>query len=165
MFDVDCLDCLPARYSKNTKPCQDFFENVDLPVNNNFDPDRVKKMAKILIVDDSKTIRQQVSFVLNKSGHDVLEADDGASGFQCLENNSDIDLIISDVNMPMVNGLDMLERIYEEKSTENIPVIMLTTEANPEMIARARKAGAKGWMVKPFEPEKLVETVNCIIKK
>lgn len=111
---------------------------------------------KILIVDDSKTIRQQVSFTLGKGGFEVIEAEDGKDGLAKLNSTPDIALIVSDVNMPNMNGLEMLEAIKAEGKHVNVPIIMLTTEGAPEMIARAKGAGAKGWLVKPFKPEQLV---------
>lgn len=111
---------------------------------------------KILIVDDSKTIRQQVSFTLVKGGFEVVEAEDGKDGIDKLKANADIALIISDVNMPNMNGLEMIEAIKSEGTFSHINVIMLTTEGTPELIERAKAAGAKGWLVKPFKPEQLV---------
>ena len=111
---------------------------------------------KILIVDDSKTIRQQVSFTLVKGGFEVVEAEDGKDGIDKLKANADIALIISDVNMPNMNGLEMIEAIKGEGTFSHINIIMLTTEGTPELIERAKTAGAKGWLVKPFKPEQLV---------
>ena len=113
---------------------------------------------KIMIVDDSKTIRQQVSFTLSKGGYEVLEAEDGAEGLEKAKSQSDIAMIISDVNMPNMNGLEMVEAIKEAGITT--PVIMLTTEGAADLIERAKAAGAKGWLVKPFKPEQLVAAVG-----
>ncbi|RYZ57128.1 MAG: response regulator [Proteobacteria bacterium] len=115
---------------------------------------------KIMIVDDSKTIRQQVRFTLTKGGYDVVEAEDGADGIVKLSENSDIAMIISDVNMPNMNGLEMVEKMKASGST--VPVIMLTTEGAADLIQRAKAAGAKGWLVKPFQPEQLVAAVTKI---
>jgi two-component system chemotaxis response regulator CheY len=111
---------------------------------------------KILIVDDSKTIRQQVTFTLSKGGFEVIEAEDGQDGLSKLKLNKDIALVISDVNMPVLNGLEMIEAIKADGSYSNLNMIMLTTEGSPELIERAKTAGAKGWLVKPFKPEQLV---------
>ncbi len=111
---------------------------------------------KILIVDDSKTIRQQVSFTLAKGGFEVIEAEDGKDGIEKLKANTDVALVISDVNMPNMNGLEMVEAIKAAGSYSHINIIMLTTEGTPELIERAKAAGAKGWLVKPFKPEQLV---------
>lgn len=115
---------------------------------------------KILIVDDSRTIRQQVRFTLEKSGFSVVEGVDGSNGIQVLGENPDISLIISDVNMPNMDGLQMLETIKGGGQNAALPVLMLTTEGNTELIDRAKKAGAKGWLVKPFQPENLVAAVT-----
>ncbi len=115
---------------------------------------------KILIVDDSITIRQQVTFALAKAGFEVIEAGDGKFGLAALKANEDINLIISDINMPNMNGLDMIEAIQALEKYSNIPVLMLTTEGTFELIHRAKAAGAKGWFVKPFRADQLVLTIN-----
>lgn len=115
---------------------------------------------KIMIVDDSKTIRQQVSFTLTKGGYEVIEAEDGQDGIDKLSANSDIAMVISDVNMPNMNGLEMVEKLKSDGST--VPVIMLTTEGASDLIQRAKDAGAKGWLVKPFQPDQLVAAVTKI---
>lgn len=115
---------------------------------------------KILIVDDSKTIRQQVSFTLSKGGYEVIEAEDGIDGISKLEANQDIAMVISDVNMPNMDGLEMLETLKAKGSA--VPIVMLTTEGAAELIQRAKQAGAKGWLVKPFQPEQLVAAVAKI---
>lgn len=115
---------------------------------------------KILCVDDSITVRQQVNLTLTKSGFEVIEGCDGADGIEKLMANPDVSLIISDVNMPNMGGLDMLEAIRQKPEFATLPVIMLTTEGTSVLIDRAKKAGAKGWLVKPFTPEQLVQAVN-----
>jgi len=115
---------------------------------------------KIMIVDDSKTIRQQVSFTLTKGGYEVIEAEDGQDGIDKLKANADIAMVISDVNMPNMNGLEMVEKL--KASGSKVPVIMLTTEGAADLIQRAKEAGAKGWLVKPFQPDQLVAAVSKI---
>ena len=117
---------------------------------------------KILIVDDSRTIRQQVNFTLAKGGYTVVEAEDGADGIQKLKDNGDVALVISDVNMPNMGGIEMLEKIKSDGATK-APIIMLTTEGNAELIERAKQAGAKGWLVKPFKPEQLITVVQKLV--
>ena len=117
-------------------------------------------MAKILIVDDSRTIRQQVSFTLTKGGHEVVEAEDGQIGIDRLRENNDVALIISDVNMPNMNGLEMVEAISADSALNGVPIVMLTTEGSADLIKRAKEAGAKGWLVKPFKPEQLIAAVS-----
>jgi len=113
-----------------------------------------------MIVDDSRTIRQQVSFTLSKGGYKVIEAEDGTVGLSQLNKNPDTAMIISDVNMPNMSGLEMVEQIQEEGKFPQIPIVMLTTEGSSDLIQRAKQAGAKGWLVKPFKPEQLIEAVN-----
>lgn len=115
---------------------------------------------KVMIVDDSRTIRQQVSFTLTKGGYEVVEAEDGVDGIEKLKANSDVTMIISDVNMPNMNGLEMVENIKADGSFEGIPIVMLTTEGSGELIQRAKDAGAKGWLVKPFKPDQLITVVS-----
>ena len=113
---------------------------------------------KIMIVDDSKTIRQQVTFTLTKGGYEVVEAEDGVDGIEKLGANSDIAMIISDVNMPNMDGISMVEKMSADGV--KVPIVMLTTEGAADLIDRAKAAGAKGWLVKPFKPEQLVAAVN-----
>ena len=118
---------------------------------------------KVLIVDDSRTIRQQVNFTLAKTGLTVVEAEDGADGIAKLKENPDVAMIISDVNMPNMNGLDMVEAINNDGSLAHPPIVMLTTEGSGELVDRAKKAGAKGWLVKPFKPDQLVAIVTKLV--
>jgi two-component system chemotaxis response regulator CheY len=115
---------------------------------------------KILIVDDSKTIRQQVSFTLSKGGYDVVEAEDGLEGIEKLKSEKDISMVISDVNMPNMNGIEMVEAINKDDSIKGVPVVMLTTEGSSDLINRAKAAGARGWLVKPFKPDQLIAAVS-----
>jgi two-component system chemotaxis response regulator CheY len=115
---------------------------------------------KIVVIDDSQTVRQQVSLVLNQGGFETIEAGDGADGLQLLQTTPDAAMIICDVNMPRMNGLEMVEAV--QKSGRNIPIVMLTTEGQPQLIERAKKAGVKGWIVKPFKAELLLSAVKKI---
>jgi len=115
---------------------------------------------KILIVDDSRTIRQQVSFTLMKGGFTVVEAEDGKDGIAKLGANDDVAMIISDVNMPNMNGIEMVEAIKSDSKHKALPIVMLTTEGSGELIERAKAAGARGWIVKPFKPDQLIAAVN-----
>jgi two-component system chemotaxis response regulator CheY len=118
---------------------------------------------KILIVDDSRTIRQQVSFTLGKGGYAVVEAEDGVDGINKLKANADVSMIISDVNMPNMNGIEMVEKIKTEAVYKDLPIVILTTEGAGELIERAKKAGAKGWLVKPFKPDQLIAAVGKLV--
>ncbi len=111
---------------------------------------------KILVVDDSATVRQQVGLALGQAGFDLVEAVDGMDGIEKLNGVAGIALVICDVNMPRMNGLEMLEKVRAEGKHTAVPIVMLTTEGQPDLVDRAKKAGAKGWIVKPFKAELLV---------
>jgi len=114
---------------------------------------------KILVVDDSQTVRQQVGIALTQAGFQVVEAGDGQEGLDALDQQRDIAMIICDVNMPRMNGLEMVQAVANGPHN-NIPIVMLTTEGAPQMIARAKQAGAKGWIVKPFKPDLLIKAAE-----
>lgn len=116
----------------------------------------------IIVIDDSETIRDQVKLVLDEAGYTVVEAEDGAEGALAIKSNPDAILAICDVNMPRMSGLDMLEHVKGLSLPYTPPVLMLTTEGRPDLIDRARAAGAKGWIVKPFKPNMLLATVKKI---
>lgn len=116
---------------------------------------------KVLVVDDSQTVRQQVARALNVAGYEVVEAIDGIDGQAKVDES--VAMVILDVNMPRMNGLEMLEAIKRDVKNANLPVVMLTTEGHPQMIERAKKAGAKGWIIKPFKAELLVAAVTKLI--
>ena len=118
-------------------------------------------MKRILVVDDSSAVRQQVRTTLAGAGYDIVEALDGVDGLEKMRSMSDIDLVLCDVNMPRMTGLEMVLEVQREGL--QAPILMLTTEGQPSMIRRARDAGAKGWIVKPFKPELLLIAVNKIV--
>lgn len=111
-------------------------------------------MPHILIVDDSATVRREVSSALSEFS--IVEAEDGMQGAEILEQREDIALVICDVNMPRMTGLEMLERLKASLGDKIPKVLMLTTEGQPGMIRKARSLGAKGWVVKPFDPNQLL---------
>ncbi len=117
---------------------------------------------KILVVDDSITVRQQASLALGAAGYAVVEAVDGQDALDKLAANGDAAMVICDVNMPRLSGLEFVERMRQDGKHATLPVIMLTTEANPSLIDRAKKAGAKAWVTKPCKDDLLVKTVNKI---
>jgi two-component system chemotaxis response regulator CheY len=118
---------------------------------------------KVLVVDDSPTVRQQVSTALKQAGFEVVEACDGADGVSKVEADPMIGMAILDVNMPRMNGLEMLENVKGNGKNPNLHVIMLTSEGQQSLIERAKKAGAKGWIVKPFKAELLVAAVKKLL--
>ena len=118
-------------------------------------------MKKVLVIDDSETIRQQVKQALAATGYEIIEAVDGIDGLEKLRAVTDLDIALCDVNMPRMNGLDMIAEV--QRTGPTIPILMLTTEGQPSLIKRARESGAKGWIVKPFKPELLVAAVTKLI--
>lgn len=119
-------------------------------------------MKKILVVDDSASVRQQVGLALTQAGYSVIEAGDGLEGLSMLE-RGDVSMVICDVNMPRMNGLEMVETIKRDPKHANLPIVVLTTEGHPALVERAKKAGAKGWIVKPFKAELMVSAVSKLV--
>lgn len=117
-------------------------------------------MKKVLIVDDSATVRQQVRGALTEAGFDVIEAVDGEDGLLKICTYPEILAVVCDINMPRKSGLELLEETRRGSSNAQVPFLMLTSEGQLELIQRAKKAGAKGWMVKPFKPHLLVAAMQ-----
>jgi two-component system chemotaxis response regulator CheY len=114
----------------------------------------------ILLVDDSKTLRILAAATLRDKGYTVVEAEDGQKALDILASRSDIAMVISDVNMPGMDGLELLENIRKRPGGAALPVVILTTEARQHLMDRAKAAGAKGWMVKPFNTQVLMAAVQ-----
>jgi len=110
-------------------------------------------MTKVLVVDDSSTMREIVASFLSKNGFEVSLAHDGHDGLAQLRADPDIRLIISDINMPNMDGLTMVEKIRTELGNKDVPIVMLSTEDNVDVRARGKEAGVTGWIVKPFRGE------------
>lgn len=123
-----------------------------------FSSERAKVGKRVMIVDDSATVRQEVAAVLKTAGFEVIEAIDGEDGLARLKGTKDIALVLCDVNMPQLNGIEMLRKATEARI--GTPFVMLTTEGQPELIATAKGLGAKGWIVKPFKPDLLILAVK-----
>jgi two-component system, chemotaxis family, chemotaxis protein CheY len=119
-------------------------------------------MKTILLVDDSVTVRQQVGLALKQAGYAIMEADDGRAGLLMLA-RSGISMVICDINMPRMNGLEMLEALQRNPRLAAIPVIMLTSERHPALMERAKTAGASAWITKPFNAEALLNAVVTLI--
>ena len=116
----------------------------------------------ILIVDDSASLRQVVSIALKGAGYDTIEACDGKDALTKL-NGGKIHLIISDVNMPNMDGISFLKEVKKHPSYKFTPVIMLTTESQEAKKAEAQAAGAKAWVVKPFQPQQMLAAVSKLV--
>lgn len=119
-------------------------------------------MAKILAVDDSASMRQMVSFTLKGAGFDVVEASDGVEALSKAQGNK-FDLVISDVNMPNMDGLTLVGELRKLGDFKFIPILLLTTESSMEKKKEGKAAGATGWIVKPFNPDQLLKTVNKVL--
>lgn len=119
-------------------------------------------MAKrILAVDDSRTMRQMVSYTLQGAGFDVVMAEDGRHALSVLDGDK-VDLIITDINMPNMDGFELISVLRSEGAHKYTPILILTTESDAQKKERGKSLGATGWIVKPFNPEKLVQVVNKV---
>ena len=116
----------------------------------------------ILSVDDSKSIREAVRFALEPLGYDVIEAEDGVEGLTQLDGNH-VDLVITDLNMPNLDGIEFIAAVREQDRYDGLPLVMLTTEGQAEKMRAGKKAGASGWIVKPFNELQLELTVKKFI--
>ncbi|WP_341245545.1 response regulator [Nereida ignava] len=116
----------------------------------------------ILAVDDSKTMRDMIALTLNAAGMTTTLAEDGVHGVETLEAMEPPDAIISDINMPRLDGFGFIEAVRAREAFKGTPILVLTTESGADLKARARSAGASGWIVKPFDPEKLVRALKMV---
>jgi two-component system chemotaxis response regulator CheY len=122
----------------------------------------VAAAKRILIIDDSLIVRQQVSSTLKQAGYEVIEAINGQDGQKQIQSIEGLSLIICDVNMPIINGLEMIEDLAHRGITLPCPIVMLTSEAQPEPLAKAKRLGVRAWMVKPVKPLSLLTLVRRI---
>jgi two-component system chemotaxis response regulator CheY len=121
-------------------------------------------MSKIIMAaDDSASMRQLISFILQKAGYEVVEAVDGLDAITQLRGRS-VDMLLTDLNMPSVDGIELIRRVRALDSHRFIPIIMLTTESAPEKRMAGKEAGATGWIVKPFQPEQLLAVVQKVLR-
>jgi len=122
-------------------------------------------MAKLLIVDDSTMLRDMLNYALNEGGYtDVVEAVDGVDGLEKAKAQT-FDLIITDVNMPNMDGLTLIGELRKLSAYSSKPILVLTTERSDEMKAKGKAAGATGWIVKPFVPDQLLKAVNIVLSR
>lgn len=122
-------------------------------------------MAKILVVDDSEIIRVQLRADLEGAGHEVIDAGDGVQGLNALEENKDVRLVISDVNMPEMDGLTMCEKLHGNPEFSHIPIIMLTTQSSPEMKAKGKEHGVVAWVTKPYKSKALLAGTEKVLAR
>ncbi len=120
-------------------------------------------MHSILAVDDSASMRQMVAFTLKGAGYNVIEAADGQEALDKARGES-VDLVLTDQNMPRMDGLTLVQKLRGLASYATTPILILTTESSDEMKAKGKAAGATGWLVKPFDPAKLLAVVQKVIK-
>ncbi|MDB5638100.1 MAG: response regulator receiver protein [Bradyrhizobium sp.] len=120
-------------------------------------------MANILTVDDSPSIRQMIKVTLAPAGHTVIEAGDGAQGLEKAKSNK-LDLVITDLNMPVKNGLELIRALRALPALLGMPIVYLKTESNDAVKLEAKKAGATGWITKPFKQEQLLAVVSKLVR-
>lgn len=122
-------------------------------------------MPKILIVDDSNMLRDMVKYALNEGGYpDVVEAVDGVDGLAKAK-ATQFDLIVSDINMPNMNGFELIAQLRKLPVYASTPILTLTTEKTDDMKAKGKEVGATGWIVKPFVPEQLLKAVGIVLSR
>lgn len=120
-------------------------------------------MHSILAVDDSASMRQMVSFTLKNAGFTVVEAVDGQDALE-KANARDFHLVLTDQNMPRLDGIGLTRKLRDSPRFKSTPILILTTESSDEMKQKGRAAGATGWLVKPFDPTKLIEVIGKVIR-
>ena len=117
---------------------------------------------KVLTVDDSRTIRNMLLVTLNNAGFETIQAEDGVEGLEVLE-NANPDVIVTDINMPRLDGFGFIEGVRRNEKYRAIPILVLTTESDADIKAQAKAAGATGWLTKPFDPDQLVRIVKKVL--
>ncbi|MFZ2650391.1 MAG: response regulator [Burkholderiaceae bacterium] len=120
-------------------------------------------MHSILAVDDSASMRQMVSFTLKNAGYTVVEAVDGQDALE-KANSRDFDLVLTDQNMPRMDGISLTKKLRDHPKFKTTPILILTTESSDQMKQAGRGAGATGWLVKPFDPAKLIEVIKKVVR-
>ena len=116
---------------------------------------------RVMAVDDSETVRQVLSMALEGAGYEVVEASDGLNALKLLEED-EIDLLVTDLNMPKMDGISLIRHVRQRPGFRFLPIIMLTTESSVDQKDQGKKAGASGWITKPFRPEQLLAVVRMV---
>jgi two-component system, chemotaxis family, chemotaxis protein CheY len=119
-------------------------------------------MANILLIDDSVSMREMVSFTLKQAGHDVVEAEDGIQALDIAQDKV-FSLIITDVNMPKMDGIVLTDKLRQIESCKFTPILILTTDTSESRKLEGKAAGATGWIEKPFDPDQLISTVSKVV--
>ena len=119
-------------------------------------------MQAILAVDDSPSMRKMVSFTLTGAGYHVVEAFDGQDAYEKAQSH-EIDLVLVDQNMPRLDGIGLTRKLREHPKYQTVPILILTTESSDQMKQAGRAAGATGWLVKPFDPNRLIEVIRKVM--
>jgi len=117
---------------------------------------------RIMTVEDSTSLREMISFVIKEAGYDVVEAKDGQDALAKLK-NSPVDMVITDLNMPLMNGIELTKSLRSTSTYKFIPIVFLTTESQVQKKEAAKEAGATGWIVKPFKPEQLLKVIKKVL--
>lgn len=121
-------------------------------------------MSKCIItVDDSSTVRQMVSFTLKNEGFDVIQAEDGVDALKQIGKKA-VDMVITDLNMPNMDGIELIKALRTDQRLKFVPIVMLTSESQEMKKREGKEAGATGWIVKPFNPEQLVSVVKKVLR-
>lgn len=118
-------------------------------------------MKRVMAVDDSATVRQVLNMTLSGAGYDVIEAVDGDDALQKMGDNS-VDVLVTDLNMPNLDGVGLIEQVRSRPGNRFLPIIMLTTESSPDKKKAGKAAGASGWITKPFKPEQILSVLRMI---
>ena len=117
---------------------------------------------RVLTVDDSRTMLAMLQHTLSKAGFEVLQAEDGQQGLDVLAQGN-VDVVITDINMPVMDGIEFIKNVRASGTNQSLPILILTTETSQEKRSEGRTAGGTGWIVKPFDPEKLISVINRVM--
>jgi two-component system, chemotaxis family, chemotaxis protein CheY len=117
---------------------------------------------RVLTVDDSRTILAMLHHTLSNAGFDVLQAEDGQKGLEILRRES-VDIVITDINMPVMDGIEFIKQVRATGRHNSLPILILTTETSQDKREQGRAAGGTGWIVKPFDPEKLISVIHKVV--
>ncbi len=117
---------------------------------------------RVLTVDDSKTMLAMLHHTLSNAGFEVLQAEDGQQGLDVL-NQEEVDIVITDINMPVMDGIEFIKNVRSSGKFQSLPILILTTESSREKRDQGRAAGGTGWIVKPFDPDKLISVINRVV--